>query len=159
MRKRLTGEVAASRPDTPRADEWLDLENLARVEVTSEDAAHPVEGALLTRREKGWRAAHSGEQTIRIFFDQPHRIRHIELVFEEREVERSQEFTLRWRPDGAREFRDIVRQQWNFTPSGSVREVENYRVDLVGASELALTIVPDRSGGPACASLTEWRMA
>jgi hypothetical protein len=40
-----------------------------------------------------------------------------------------------------------------------VREVESYRVDLVDASELALVIVPERGGGPACASLAEWRMA
>ena len=159
MRKRLTSEAAASPPDTPRADEWLDLENLARVEVSSEDAAHPVEEALLTRQDEGWRAAHSGEQTIRIIFDRPQRIRHIVLVFEEKHVERNQEFVLRWRREGARDFRDIARQQWNFSPSGSVREVESYRVDLVDADELALTIVPERSGGPARASLAEWRMA
>ena len=159
MRKRLTTEISRSSPPSPSPGDWLDLERLAQVEVSSEDDAHPIEAALLRPGDVGWRASTAGEQVIRIIFDRPQRIRHIRLVFEERDVEREQEFAVRWRPEAERTLRDVVRQQWNFSPAGSVREVEDYRVDLSDAVELELRIVPDRSRGPARASLSEWRMA
>jgi hypothetical protein len=129
------------------------------VEVTSEDSAHPIEHALVPGREAGWRAAEPGPQTIRLLFDQPQRLRRIALAFEEAERERSQEFVLLWQPVGQGRFLEIVRQQWNFSPPGTTREVEDYRVELVEAAALELRIVPDRSGGPARASLAEWRLA
>ncbi len=79
-------------------------------------------------------------------------------LFVEPDIARSQEFLLRWSPDGGT-FRDIVRQQWNFGPPDTIREAEDYRVDLGGATVLELTIVPDRSGGNARASLAQWRLA
>ena len=36
-------------------DVWLDLEQLARVEVTSEDPRYPIEAAFVAGREPGWR--------------------------------------------------------------------------------------------------------
>ena len=138
--------------------EWLDVEQLARVEVTSEDTAHPVEAALVPGREAGWRAAQPGEQTIRLVFDRPQRLTRIWLLFIEPDTVRSQEFVLRWSPDG-RAFREIVRQQWIFGPPETIREAEDYRVDVSGATVLELTIVPDRSGGEARASLAQWRLA
>ncbi len=50
-------------------------------------------------------------------------------------------------------FREIVRQQWNFSPPTSTRESEEYRVELSEVTVLELTIVPDISGGAARASL------
>jgi hypothetical protein len=38
---------------------------------------------------------------------------------------RTQEFVLRWSRDTGHSFREIVRQQWNFSPSGGTREVED----------------------------------
>lgn len=156
MRKRVIEPAARTTEDND--PEWLDVEQLARVEVTSEDTAHPVEAALVPGREAGWRASQPGEQTIRLVFDRPQRVTRIWLVFIERDTARSQEFLLRWSPDG-RTFREIVRQQWNFGPPETIREAEDYRVDLSGATVLELTIVPDRSGGDARASLAQWRLA
>jgi hypothetical protein len=156
MRKRV---IEPATPSTGADDpEWLDLEQLARVEVTSEDTAHPVESALVPGREAGWRAAQPGAQTIRLVFDRPQRLTRIWLLFIEPDIARSQEFALRWSPDG-RAFREIVRQQWNFGPPETIREAEDYRVDVTGATVLELTIVPDRSGGDARASLAQWRLA
>ena len=156
MRKRVIepGPRTAESADP----EWLDVEQLAQVEVTSEDTAHPVEAALVPGREAGWRAAQPGEQTIRLVFDRPQRLTRIWLLFIEPDTVRSQEFVLRWSPDG-RAFREIVRQQWNFGPPETIREAEDYRVDVSGATVLELTIVPDRSGGEARASLAQWRLA
>ena len=107
----------------------------------------------------GWRAAESGTQTIRLIFDQPQSLRRISLVFEENETERSQEFVLRWSGDGGRSFREIVRQQWNFSPPNSIREVEEYRVELSDVTVLELVIVPDISRGSARASLKSLRVS
>src|SRR5512134_3657167 len=75
---------------------WLDLQKVARVEVTSEDVGFRIETAFLPNAEPGWRAGQPGEQTVRLVFDVPHRIRRIQLVFVEERVERLQEFDLRW---------------------------------------------------------------
>ncbi|HYE65215.1 MAG TPA: hypothetical protein VD966_06515 [Pyrinomonadaceae bacterium] len=149
----------ASQGASLAGQEWLNLEHLARVEITSEDAGYPVESALLFERGPGWRAAQPGEQTIRIVFDQPQRLRRIRLVFREAEMERAQEFVLRWSPEGAHAFREIVRQQWNFSPGGATLEVEDYRVDLQDVKSLELLINPDRSGGQARASLEQFHLA
>ena len=74
----------------------------------------PIESALVVGKTTGWRAADSGTQTIRLIFDEPQRLNHIALAFEETDTRRTQEFVLRWSPDGGRSFREIVRQQWNF---------------------------------------------
>lgn len=139
--------------------DWLDLEDWTQVELTSEDPAHPVESALLPGGNSGWRAAQPGDQTIRLFFDRPQRLKRIHLVFTEAESPRTQEFILRWLPADAGDFQEIVRQQWNFSPPGTTREVEDYRVDLAGVKALELEITPDKAGGPARASLTQLRLA
>ena len=86
MRKRLiTATTETVRPD---AGGWLDLEHAAVVEVTSEAEGFPVESALLLRETRGWRAASSGTQTIRLVFDEPQNLKHISLIFEEEQTAR-----------------------------------------------------------------------
>ena len=114
----------------PSGQAWLDVERRASVEVTSEENGYPIESALLAVEDRGWRAANSGTQTIRLIFDEPQTLRRIRLVFEESENERTQEFVLRWSPDAGHSFREIVRQQWNFSSPGSIRETEDYAVEL-----------------------------
>ena len=58
---------------------------------------------------------------------------------------------------GGSSFREIVRQQWNFSPPEAIREVENYQVELSNVTTLELSIVPNTSGGPARASLKSLR--
>src|ERR1039457_173527 len=157
MRKRLITPIPQ---DAPSLDEgWLDLDDAAVVEVTSEEKKHPVESALVSGEMRGWRAADSGTQTIRLIFDEPQRLTRIALVFEETETERTQEFVLRWSPDGGRSFREIVRQQWNFSPPTTIREVEECQVDLSGVTVLELVIVPNISRGAARASLKSLRLS
>ena len=157
MIKRIIG------PDTkekmPSEGHWLNLDAVAQVEVTSEDAAHPVESALLPKSESGWRAAQSGPQTVRLVFDQPQKIKQVHLECHEHESARTQQFVLRWSPDGGRSYREIVRQQYNFSPPDTTEEREDYPVDLDSVTVLELSIVPDISGGPARASLAQLRIA
>jgi len=137
---------------------WLDLESYASVEVTSEEAGYPIESAL-EGKGPGWRASASGTQIVRLFLDKPQQLKHISLVFEDVENTRTQEFVLRWSPSRDGFFREIVRQQWNFSPSGSVREIENYAVELSEVLVLELIIVPDKSYSDARASMQSFRLA
>lgn len=150
MRKRLIPPI----PEMVRTRGRLDLEHAAVVEVTSEDKDFPVESALIASGDaQGWRAAEPGSQTIRLIFDQPQKLKRISLVFEEKEAARTQEFVLQWSPDGGRSLKEIVRQQWNFSPPESIREVEEYQVDLANVTVLELVIKPNIGGGSARASL------
>jgi hypothetical protein len=141
--------------------EWLDLEKIAQVQITSEDPNFPIEQALGEAETKGWRAAGMGPQVIRLVFDRPQTIRRIHLHFVDRDSERSQEFAVfADMGDGPRE---VKRQQWNFSPHGTTEEVEDYKVDLEGVEALELRIDPDRSHDPKqsrhVASLERLRLA
>ena len=156
MRKRIISQTF----HTPPAEQgWLDLESTASVEMTSEDNAFPIESALLRQGEQGWRAAKPGIQTIRLIFDRPQRLKRISLVFEETEIKRMLDFTLRWSPDRGNSFQEIVRQQWNFSSPNGTRETEDYAVDLSQVTLLDLTIEPDKENGTARASLLSLRLA
>jgi len=157
MRKRIIGHG----PREVKADEagWLDLERLAQVEITSEEVDSPIESALVPGTGSGWRAAQPGEQTIRLRFDGPLRLRRIHLMFLEEERGRTQEFVLLWSSDGGQSYREIVRQQYNFSPPVSAPEVEDYEINLDGVTALELRILPDISGGSARASLAQLRVA
>jgi hypothetical protein len=157
MRKRI---LTATPKSTLRIEPaWLDLDNLATVEVTSENKDHPVESALLLSGTGGWRAAQPGSQIIRLLFDQPRKIKRIWLIFEETEIARTQEFVLRWSSDLGNSFREIVRQQWNFSEPDAIREAEDYLVDLSNVTVLELEIIPDKDGSDAHASLESLRLA
>ena len=158
MRKRVV-------PGHPKqgalADEdWLQVEGLAEVEVTSEALAYPVESALLPEPSAGWRAADPGPQTIRLHFRPPQQLTRIWLYFVEAEMERTQEYTLRWSHGYGESFHEIVRQQWNFSPHGARQETEDHYVELPSVAILELYIIPDvRIGTKAVASLAQWRLA
>lgn len=141
-------------------EHWLNLDGLAQVEVTSEEIAHPIDSALLLlpQSESGWKAAEPGPQTLRILFDRPQRIKGLYLEFQEFESARTQEFVLRWLSGGGTSYRELVRQQYNFSPPNTTVEREHYSIDLDGVANLELTITPDISGGPARASLSRLRI-
>jgi hypothetical protein len=154
MRKTIRPAVESG-PNSP--PQWLDLERISVVEVTSEDPNFPIESAF-AGEGRGWRAADKGNQVIRIVFDTPTKLQRIRLEFFDTEAERTQEFTLRWAPAG-QALREIVRQQWNFSPLGATSEVEDYRVNLDRVSVLELTLRPDLQPNSGLASLAAWRLA
>ena len=157
MRKRIIPQDPEN--VVPADQGWLYVQSLAQVELTSEDQANPIEAALVSGAGLGWRAAQAGEQTIRLLFDESQRVRRIQVLFHEDQKARTQEFVLRWSPDGGQSYREIVRQQYNFSPPGVTREFEDYAVDLAGMTTLELRIVPDISGGDAQASVAQLRIA
>ena len=158
MRKRIVGPHHARQGD--QSDNgWLDLEQIATVEVTSEDPSFPIEYAFGSNDGPGWRASQGGEQQIRIIFDKPVSLHRIELRFHEADCERTQEFSLRWSSESGGSATEIVRQQWNFSPTGSTTEIEHYVVDLDTVSVLELAIRPDLRRPEAVASLASLRLS
>jgi len=157
MRKRI---IERNTEQVAEADgRWLDLESLVQAELTSEDALFPIESALIAGAGPGWRAAGAGEQTLRLLFDHPQRISLIRLLFDEPDQQRTQEFTLRWSQDGGVTKHEIARQQYNFSAPDATSESEAFHVDLHDVNVLELHIIPDISGGHACASLSRWSVA
>ena len=156
MRKRLISQTLPSPGFS--AQDWLNVDRLASVEVTSEENGYPIECALLRGQKRGWRAAVAGTQIIRLIFDEPQKLGRIWLVFEDAENTRTQEFVLRWSADTEHSFREIVRQQWNFSQPNAVRETEEYAVEIPGVKTLELVIVPDIKGSSARASLRNLRL-
>ena len=157
MRKRIVNSVPQQNVDSDH--KWIDIEKLAEVEVTSEDNEFPIESALLPGKVSGWCASDPGEQIIRLLFDNPQRLQWIRLNFEELEIERTQEYVLRWSPDGGQSYQEIIRQQWNFSPEGATSEVEDYQVELPAVTILELNINPGISEKNAFASIEELRLA
>src|ERR1700722_1548453 len=100
MKKRLIGTTGgvgtAAVEHTGAAEQWIDLESVAAVEISSEEQRCPIERALGLGADRevstGWRAATTGPQTIRLRFDQPTDLHRIYLHFVEGAKERSQEF-------------------------------------------------------------------
>jgi hypothetical protein len=74
-------------------------------------------------------------------------------------AEETQEFVLRWSADEGRSFREIVRQQWNFSPLNAIREVEEFQAALSAVTVLELVIVPGISRGAGRASLKSLRLS
>ena len=157
MRKKIIESV--QQQTRPEDHDWLNLEELATVELSSEDEACPIESALLPDARPGWRAADPGKQTVRLVFNEPQRLQLIRLGFEETATERTQEYVLRWSPDGGKTYHEIVRQQWNFSPDGTTTETEEYQVGLAAVTALELSIIPDISGKHAYATLAQLRLA
>jgi hypothetical protein len=157
MRKRILSSQNRTRGGAEPG--WLDLEKIASVEVTSEDPHFPIESVFSPEEGAGWRASQKGSQQIRIIFDQPLSVHRIQLRFLEPERERMQEFRVGWSPTEGEPTKEIVRQQWNFSPTGSTSEVEDYEVSLDQVAVLELAITPDVTFREAPATLAAWRVA
>jgi uncharacterized protein (DUF736 family) len=158
MRKRIVGSTVIQGIHANLNEKWLDLEQIATVEVTSEDPHFPVEAVFGSDSGVGWRASQDGEQQLRIIFDEPTTVHRMQLHFVETEVERTQEFIIRWSSAQDGPARDVVRQQWTFSPAGSTSEVENYEVTLDCVAVLELSIRPDLNKGKGRATLVHWRV-
>jgi hypothetical protein len=148
-------QIRPAPPSVP-PEQWRQLPNDVAVELTSEDPESPIEGALSAEARRGWRAGGPGPQTITLTWPVPIAVRRIRLVFEEHAQARTQEFVVRaFTGDGQRE---IVRQQFTFSPPGTTVEREEYATNLDAVSQLELAIIPAIDDRDAVATLREWRI-
>jgi hypothetical protein len=90
--------------------------------------------------------------------DAPRPIRHVQLQFLEPDVQRTQEFVLRWAATEEGPRHEAVRQQWNFSPRGSTSEQEDIRLNLESVLLFELSITPDIGNSNAIATLQRFRM-
>ncbi|OAI04916.1 carbohydrate-binding protein [Methylomonas methanica] len=156
MQKRIIGD---NRPDTASlTTPQLNLEELADVEVSSEDAEHPIEAALLNGFRGGWRAGMPGLQVIRLLFKQAQPVKCIQLDFLESAIARTQEYVVRISQDNGQSFNEIIRQHWNFNPQGCTVASEQHLVDLPAVSIIELHITPDINDSGVFASLEKMRV-
>lgn len=135
---------------------------VATVQVTSEQADHPIDNAFDERRGPGgsrWVADAPGEQTVILVFDSPQTIRKIGVEAEELAVSRTQELSVSVSSDGGRTYRELVRQEFNFSPPGTSFERELWSVSAGAVTHLRLEIKPDKGGRVGLATLTSLAVA
>ncbi len=159
MRKRIITPAREDINAVSSEQGWLNLAELVEVEVTSEEAMHPIESALLLDQSGGWQAAEPGQQMVRLIFTVPQVLQRVSLHFVETATERTQEYVLRYSPDNGQTFQEVVRQQWNFSPTGSNCATEEHQLELPAVTVLELSITPDIGGGKAVATLEKLRLA
>ena len=101
-----------------------------------------------------WVAGEPGEQTLLPVFDAPQVVRRVAVEVEEPEVARTQELLLSISGDGGRTYRELLRQEYTFSPPGTTFEREDWAVSAAGGTHLRLGIKPDKGDRPCRATLT-----
>jgi hypothetical protein len=154
LRKQIIRPSTTTPAPTPGE---IDIAAVATVLVTSEAPEHPVDFAFDHHRGPGgnrWIAGEPGEQTLILAFDTPQAIRRVALEVEEPEVARTQELQLAVSTDGGRTYRELLRQEYTFSPSGTTFEREDWAVNAQGVTHLRLRIRPDKGDKPCRAMIT-----
>jgi len=158
LRKRPLETDAAT---NGRAAGEIDIAGCATIAYSSEDPAHPVEHMLDGRGGPGatcWISARpDATEHIVIESDRPQTISRLVYEVEETVRERTQEVRVEVSEDGGRSYRQILVQQYNFSPGGATYQREEQRFNLRQVTHLRLTIVPNR-GGSGTATLTALRL-
>jgi len=158
MLRKLIIKPNPATPDATTTGE-IDIAAVATVHVTSEAPEHPIDHAFDEHRGSGgthWIAGELGEQTVILAFDAPQSINQILLEVEEPEVARTQELQLCLSCDGGRTYRELLRQEFNFSPGGTTFEREKWTVSAQGVTQLRLVIKPDKGAKPCRATLTSF---
>jgi hypothetical protein len=144
-----------------RAEGEIDIANCATVAYSSENPAHPVEHMLDGSWGSGatrWISAGSDvTQQIVVEFDEPQTISRLIYDVEETMRERTQEVRVEVSEDGGRAYRQVLVQEYTFSPAGATYQHEEQRLNLHQASHLRLTIVPNKNGS-GTATLTSLRL-
>ena len=158
LRKRpLEAEAATS----ARAAGEIDIAGCATIAYSSEDPAHPVEHMLDGRNGPGatrWVSARPDTvEHIVVEFDRPQAISRLVYQVEETMRERTQEVRVEISEDGGRSYRQILVQEYNFSPGGATYQREEQRFNLRQVTHLRLTLVPNKSGS-GTASITALRL-
>jgi hypothetical protein len=87
-------------------------------------------------------------------FDTPQTIRKIRVEVEEPEISRTQEMAVSISQDGGQTYRELMRQEYNFSPPGTTLEHEEWSIKADAISHLQLRIKPDKGGKIGRATLT-----
>ena len=163
IRKRLL--VVEDTDDTDRAGIGevgeIDLAETAAVAYSSEDPGYPIENLL--DRNAGphatcWRSARADTEEHVVFeFDEPQAISRLIYEVEEAAADRTQEVRVEVSEDDGETYRQLLVQEYNFSPAGATFQHEDQRFAVDGATHLRLTVVPNKNGS-GVATLTTVRL-
>jgi hypothetical protein len=158
IRKRLTSDKA-SMPGESAGE--IDIARHAALACWSEDPDHPLEHLLDGHFGPGatrWASARpNATEYIVLEFDHVQRVSRLIYEVEERREQRSQEVRVEVWSDRDRTYRQVLVQDYNFSPQGATFEHEDVQLDLPAISHMRLTIVPNK-GGSGIATLTSLRL-
>ncbi|MDD5328927.1 MAG: discoidin domain-containing protein [Sulfuricella sp.] len=137
---------------------YIDIAASAEVIATSESDNFPLDNIIDGSTGPGstqWVAATTGPQTLIFKFDKPQHITGIFYEIEETEFARTQEICFETSSDSGLHFREVLRHEYNFSPSGSTFQKENLKLDLPDTTDLKMTIKPDKGNVPCRAKLND----
>jgi hypothetical protein len=159
----LRKQVTPKRPvESASFEDEIPVAKVATVQVSSEQGDHPIDNVFDKSRGPGgsrWIANEPGEQTVTLVFDSAQTIRKIAVEVEEVAVSRTQELSVSVSSDGGRTYRQLVRQEFNFSPPGTSFEREVWSVAADAVTHLRLEIKPDKGGRIGRATLTALSLA
>src|SRR5512145_1913367 len=159
----LRKQIVPKRAGEPASLEGeIRIADVATIQVTSEQGDHPIDHAFDQRRGPGgtrWIADAPGEQSVTLVFDRPQPIHQVGVEVEELEVSRTQELAVSVSSDGGRTYRELVRQEFTFSPPGTTFEREDWSVVADAVTHLRLEIKPDKGGRIGRATLTALALA
>jgi hypothetical protein len=159
----LRKQVIPKRPvESAPFEGEIPVAEVATVQVSSEQGNYPIDNVFDSRRGPGgtrWIADGPGEQTLILVFDRPQTIRRVSLEVEELSVSRTQELSASVSSDGGRTYRELVRQEFTFSPPSTSFEREVWSVAAEGVTHLRLDIKPDKGGRVGQATLTSLSLA
>ena len=154
LRKRV---VTVPSPAPFPTEGSIRVEDVAMVEVTSEQPHHPIDNAFDSNRGPGgtrWVADAPGTQCVILVFDRPQTVQQIGIEVEETEDSRTQELSVSASSDGGRSYQELIRQEFHFSPPGTTLERERWSVSIEAVTHLRLEIKPDKGGHIGRATLT-----
>jgi hypothetical protein len=158
LRKRRLEDDAAT---SARAADEIDIAGCATIAYSSEHSAHPVEHMVDGGSGPGatrWISARPDTvERIVVEFDQPQPISRLVYEVEEAMRERTQEVRVEVSEDGGQTYRQILVQEYTFSPRGATYQREEQRFNLRQVTHLRLTIVPNKNGS-GTATLTALRL-
>ena len=158
LRKR---PLAADGQANAGAADEIDIAGCATMAYSSEAPGNPVEHLLDGHSGTGathWISARPDTiEHILVEFDRPQTISRLVYEVEEAEKERTQEVRVEVSEDGGCTYRQILVQEYNFSPGGATYQREEQRFNLRQVSHLRLTIVPNKNGS-GTATLTALRL-
>jgi hypothetical protein len=150
-------------PDQPSggAGEALDLASCATIGFSAEDPEHPVDNLLDDHDGPGgtfWSSdrPNTPEQLV-VEFDTPRDLSRLVYEVEETRAERTQAVRVEASRDSGRTYRDLLMQEYVFSPHGATFQREDIRLQATALTHLRLTIVPNK-GGSGKATLTSLRL-
>jgi hypothetical protein len=158
IRKHLISEQSPVSIEKPGE---IDIARDAQLAYSPEDPEHPLEHLIDGRGGRCgtyWASARPNTtERIVVEFDHPQRIARLIYEVEECGQERTQELRAEVSTDRGSTYRQVLAQDYTFSPHGATFQHEDLRLELGSITHLRLTIVPNK-GGSGVATLTSLRL-